>query len=217
MGLENYLRKLRSILPKGVRIVEVGATLPALYGACDHEGHDHSDHHHDLDPHWWHSVDLFRRASGVVADELSKEMPEAKEYFSENAANHRKRMDELEKWIRLQIVGIPKDNRKLATAHAAFEYFCDAYGFDSHPVQGLNREQMPDAVKLAKLIKDLKEQKVPVIFPERESNPKMLKSITRDTGIKLGGELIADGRGVKTYEEMMKANVSAIVSGLKSD
>ena len=42
----------------------------------------------------------------------------------------------------------------------------------------------------------------------------MLHSLTRDTGIKLGGELIADGRGMTSYEEMMRANVKTIVEAL---
>jgi len=121
----------------------------------------------------------------------------------------------LEKWVRRELAGIPKDRRTLVTAHAAFQYFCDAYGFESHSVQGLNREQMPDAVKLAELIANLKKDKVAAIFPEKESNPKMLKSLTRDTGIKLGGELIADGRGMTSYEDMMRRNVETIVAALK--
>ncbi|MFN7342846.1 MAG: metal ABC transporter substrate-binding protein, partial [bacterium] len=68
MGLEGYLPKLRSILAADVRIVEVGATLPALHGACEHEEHA-NEHQHELDPHWWHSVDLFRRATSLIAVE----------------------------------------------------------------------------------------------------------------------------------------------------
>jgi zinc/manganese transport system substrate-binding protein len=213
MGLENYLPELKAVLGDKVRIVEVGATLPALHGACDHEGHNH-DHALELDPHWWHSVDLFRRAAGVVAEELSKELPEARDDFEANLVAYRTKLDALEKWVKREVIRIPKDRRKLATAHAAFQYFCDEYGFESFSVQGMNREQMPDAVRLATLIGDLKEQKVAAIFPERESNPKMLKSLTRDTGIKLGGELIADGRGVSSYEAMMRGNVATIVASL---
>jgi len=216
MGLESYLPKLRAVLDGRARIVEVGKTLPALHGSCDREVHNHDPGDDDeLDPHWWHSVDLFRRAVGVVADELTKASPEDAAIFAANAATYRTELDTLEKWVRREIVRIPKDRRTLVTAHAAFQYFCEAYGFGSHSVQGLNREQMPDAVKLAALIADLKKDKVATIFPERESNPKMLKSLTRDTGIKLGGELIADGRGVTSYEEMMRANVEAIVEALK--
>jgi zinc/manganese transport system substrate-binding protein len=215
MGMENYLPELKAVLGGKAKIVEVGATLPALHGACDHEGHDHDhDHDHELDPHWWHSVDHFRRAAGVVAEEFSKLRPDESETFAKNAAAYRTKLDALEKWVKREVVSIPKDRRKLATAHAAFQYFCEAYGFESFSVQGINREQMPDAVTLAKLVSTLKEEKVTAIFPEKESNPKMLQSLTRDNGIKLGRELIADGRGMTSYEEMMKANVTAIVESL---
>ncbi len=216
MGMENYLPKLKAVLGNKARIVEVGATLPALHGACDHEGEEgHEGHAHELDPHWWHSVDLFRRAVGVVSDELSAASPGNAEFFAANARTYRSELDDLEKWIKRELVGIPKERRQLATAHAAFQYFCKAYGFQSHSIQGLNREQMPDAVKLAGLIAELKKEKVPAIFPERESNPKMLQSLTKDTGIKLGGTLVADGRGMDSYVRMMRANVTAIVEALR--
>ena len=76
---------------------------------------------------------------------------------------------------------------------------------------------MPDAARFAELIETLKKERVIAIFPERESNPKILQSLTRDTGIKLGGELIADGRGVSSYEEMIRANVTTIVTALSGD
>jgi zinc/manganese transport system substrate-binding protein len=213
MGLEGYLPKLKGILAGKARIVEVGGTLPALHGACVHEGHEH-DHDHEMDPHWWHSVDLFRRAAGVVADELSAASPENKAVFEANAQAYRTKLDELEKWVKREVIRIPRDRRKLATAHAAFQYFCEAYGFEAYPVQGLNRERMPDAAKLAELIATLKKERVAAIFPEKESNPKMLESLTRDSGIQLGGELVADGRGMTSYEEMVRSNVTAIVAAL---
>lgn len=217
MGLETYLPKLGAILAGKARIVSVGDTLPALHGACDHEGHDHDHAAHEVDPHWWHSVDLFRRAAGIVADELSEANPANREVFQENAKAYRLKLDGLEKWIRREVIRIPRERRKLATAHAAFQYFCEAYGFESYSIQGINREQMPDAVKLAALIATLKNEKVAAIFPEKESNPKMLLSLTKDTGIRLGGKLVADGRGSTSYEEMMRGNVSSIVAALSGE
>lgn len=215
MGLENYLSKLKAVLGESAEVVEVGATLPPLYGACDQDDHQGHDHGHELDPHWWHSVDLFRRAADIVSRELSKAAPENREFFDENAKAYRAELDGLEKWVRREVVNIPKQRRQLATSHAAFQYFCEAYGFESYSIQGLNREQMPDAVKLANLIAVLKSKNVAAIFPEKESNPKMLLSLTRDTGIKLGGTLIADGRGMKSYEEMMRMNVQTIIEALR--
>ncbi len=214
MGLEGYLPKLKAIVGTRAKIIEVGATLPALEGECDHEGHDHHDHAHGLDPHWWHSIDLFNRATLVVAGALTEALPSAEADFTKNATAYRGKLEDLERWTKKEIVKIPKDRRHLATAHAAFNYFCKDYGFTAHPVQGINREQMPDSKKMAALIATLKKENVGAIFPEKESNPKILQTLTNDTGIKLGDPLIADGTGVSSYEEMMKQNVSAIVKAL---
>ncbi|WAC18014.1 metal ABC transporter substrate-binding protein [Luteolibacter sp. SL250] len=218
MGLEGYLPKLKTIVGGKATVVEVGATLPALEGECDHDhdGHDH-DHKHGLDPHWWHSIDLFRRATNVVADSLSTADPAGAEDFRKNAAAYRGKLDELERWTKKEVARVPRERRHLATAHAAFNYFCKDFGFTAHPVQGINREQMPGPKELSKLISDLKEHQVAAIFPEKESNPKILQTLTKDTGIKLAGPLIADGTGVASYEEMVKHNVTVIVTALKPE
>jgi len=212
MGLEGYLPKLRAVVAGKGTIVEVGATLPALANAC--EDHEHHDHEHAVDPHWWHSIALFSRATSVVTESLATASPDHAEEFRKNGEAYRAQLAELEKWTRKQIVVIPRENRHLATAHAAFNYFCKDFGFIPHPIQGLNREQMPGPVELAKLVAELKSNHVMAIFPERESNPKILQSLTADTNIKLGEPLIADGTGGKTYEEMVRHNVTAIVNGL---
>lgn len=217
MGLEGYLPKLKAIIAGRAEVIEVGATLPALEGACDHEGHDHAHahaHEHELDPHWWHSIDLFRRATGIVTEAMAAAAPDDAGLFRRNAASYRKQLDELEKWTRREIAKVPRDRRHLATAHAAFNYFCKEWGFTPHPVQGLNREQMPDPKELAALVVDLKKNRVAVIFPERESNPKILGVLTADTGIRLGEPLVADGTGGTGYDAMYRHNVEAIVRGL---
>lgn len=215
MGMESYLGSLRGVLGDKAEIVEIGKDLPSIEGACeeDHAGHDH-EHHHETDPHWWHSIDLFRRATTITAAAFSKKDPAGAGVYEKNAAAYRAQLDDLERWTRREISKIPKSKRHLATAHAAFGYFCKDYGFEPMPVQGLNREQMPDAVKLASILKELKEHEVGAIFPEKESNPKILQALTGDTGIKLGTPLIADGSTAESYLAMMRQNVQAIVKGL---
>lgn len=215
MGLEGYLAKLKAIVANKAVLIEVGATLPALEGACEHEDHHHGhDHEHEIDPHWWHSIDLFRRATGIVTEALATASPEHADVFRKNSEIYRKQLDDLERWTKREISKIPRDKRHLATAHAAFNYFCKDFGFTAHPVQGLNREQMPDPKELATLVATLKKEQVTAIFPEKESNPKILQTLTNDTGIRLGNPLIADGTGVKSYQEMVRHNVAAIVKGL---
>lgn len=212
VGLEADLKTLATLLPAETRIVEVGNHLPTIEGGCDDCDHHH---HHAQDPHWWHSVDLVRRAVGIVEKELAMLDPEAATAFSTRATAYRKRLDALETWVRKEVARVPRERRVLATAHAAFGYFCKEHGFEAFAVQGVNREQMPDAATLAKLIGNLRERGVPVIFPESTSNPKTLDAITADTGIRLGDVLHADATGAPSYEAMMRHNVGAIVKGLR--
>jgi zinc/manganese transport system substrate-binding protein len=213
MGLEGYLPKLKAIIGNRATLLEVGATLPAIEGKCDHEGHDHA-HEYEVDPHWWQSVDLFRRAVGIVTEALVTASPENADAFRKNAETYRTELDALERWAKKEISKIPRDKRHLATAHAAFNYFCKEFGFTAHPVQGINREQMPGPGELAALVAELKKNEVAAIFPEKESNPKILQTLTHDTGIRLGDPLIADGTGGLGYVAMVRHNVEAIVKGL---
>jgi zinc/manganese transport system substrate-binding protein len=217
MGLESYLPSLKSIIDHEAKIIEVGATIPSIEGSCDHcehEDEEEHEHNHNIDPHWWHSIENFRRAVNVVAAELIVAAPAHKDLFEKNAAAYRSELEELDRWTRKEIAKIPKASRQLATAHDAFGYFCKDYGFTAFPVQGINREQHPNTAELGELIDDLKKHQVAAIFPEKESNPKILSTITKDTGIKLAHSLIADGTTVDTYAEMVKHNVNAIVEAL---
>jgi zinc/manganese transport system substrate-binding protein len=214
-GLESYLPSLKNIIGNSAKVIEVGATLPSIEGACNHEHHNHDDEHeHSIDPHWWHSIENFRRATTVVANELSTASPTQRTYFEKNATAYRAKLEELDRWARKEIAKIPKEKRQLATAHDAFGYFCKDYQFTAIPVQGINREQAPGTAALAALMKELKDHRVTAIFPEKESNPKILAALTKDTGIALAEPLIADGTNIDTYEEMIRHNISTIVKSL---
>lgn len=212
MGLEGYLPKLEAVIADKAKLIEVGKTLPTLNGICQQAGHEHSQ---EIDPHWWHSIHLFQRALGIVTEALISASPPQAADFRRNSEIYRKQLDNLQLWSKREIAKIPRDKRHLATAHAAFNYFCKDFAFVAHPVQGLNHEQMPDPARLARLIADLKNDRVAAIFPEKESNPKILKTLTNDTGIQLGDPLIADGTGGTSYVAMYRHNVAAIVKALR--
>ncbi len=213
-GLESYLPTLRSIVEPAAEVIEVGASLPSIESNCVacHPGESHA---HVIDPHWWHSVDAFRRATSEVARYFSEIDPAGAAEFRANALAYRAKLAPLESWVRRQVARVPAERRVLATSHAAFGYFCAEFGFEAIPVQGLNREQMPDPKTLARLIATLREKQVEVIFPEDISNPRTLQAITRDTGIRLGDPLIADGSTADSYEAMIRHNVGTICKALR--
>ena len=65
-----------------------------------------------------------------------------------------------------------------------------------------------------KTVNTLRQERIPVVFPEVNANPKVLAQIARQSGAKVGKPLIADG-AVISYQKMVMANVNSIVAGLK--
>ena len=218
-GMEPYLGKLPDNLTKGQSIIEVGKTIPSLtiteenglFICCPH----HSEG--SVDPHWWHSVKAMQRATGIVADAFAKADPSNAKAYKDQASAYSKGLGELAKWARKEVARIPRKDRKLATAHAAYTYFCQEFGFQSMPVQGLSKDDEPGTQYLADIITDLKDHGIRAVFPEAQANPKVLKEMVRGTGAKIGGKLFADYTGDKentTYEAMFRHNVKTIVAGL---
>jgi zinc/manganese transport system substrate-binding protein len=217
--LESFLDKLKDSVGSGIKIVEVGRPIPSLKISAGSEVFMCCPAHAagGIDPHWWHSAENMQRAARVVADEFSEVDPANKAAYKDNAAAAAARFGELKTWATQQISLIPKADRKLVTSHTAFGYFCKEYGFKAVPLLGLGRESEVSPQYVTDAIKIIRDNKIRAVFPEDQANPKVLKEITRDTGAKIGGELIADGTSANahTFETMLKHNVTAIVSALK--
>ncbi|MBT8045461.1 MAG: zinc ABC transporter substrate-binding protein [Verrucomicrobiae bacterium] len=213
-NLETYLDKLRSTLGSSAKVVEVGRSIPSQkisgrdsqYVCCPQHARG------AIDPHWWHRVSNMQKAARVIAKEYAKADPANAAAYKANAAAYSKRLAALHAWIKREVSRIPRQNRTLSTAHAAFGYFCKEYGFKSLPVKGITAQQKTSASYQAQAITELRKNGVKAIFPEERANPKELKIIAREAGVAIGGTLVADGSS--SYEKMMRDNVSKIVSAL---
>ena len=222
LGFEGYLERLRGTLARsGVRVVAGGDVVTPIEGGCAdhaHSDHDHHHHHGAADPHWWHSISNTQAVARQVRDAVVEADPDGREVYEANAKALDGRLEELAKWVRLQIAVLPKSSRVLVTSHDALGYFAKDHGFEILAVQGISTADQPSSQKIRVLIEDIKKRQVKAIFAESIENPKVLEQITAETGARLGGVLYADGLGngdAGTYEGMMRENVTAIVEALK--
>jgi zinc/manganese transport system substrate-binding protein len=219
-NLESYLGKLRDSVGAGVEVVEVGKLVPSVlmeagevFVCCP--AHAKSS----IDPHWWHSADAMARAARVVGDKLAEVDAANEGAFKAGAKAAAGRFAALKAWAKKELTQIPRADRKLVTAHAAFGYFCKEYGFKSIPVLGLGRSDDASPQYLAQSIEVIREHKIRAVFPEDQANPKVLSEMTRGTGAVVGGVLVADGTAPQahTFEAMLRHNVGVIVAALKSN
>jgi len=213
-NLETYLGKLSNTLGSKSKVIEVGRTIPSQkisgrdshYVCCP----DHA--YGAIDPHWWHRVSNMQKAARVIAKEFALADPANASAYKANAAAYSERLATLHTWIKREVSRIPRKNRILSTAHAAFGYFCKEYGFQSLPIKGLTAHQKTSASYQAQAIRELGKHGVKAIFPEQRANPKSLQIIAKEAGVKIGGTLVADG--APSYEKMMRENVTRIVAAL---
>lgn len=230
MGFEPYLPKLRRSVGDQTELVIVGdAIKPLMVDAAeeDHSGHDHSHGHSHgdagadgkiADPHWWHSVANAKVATNVIRDALIEADPDNKSVYQANAKAYLAMLDDLAKWVKIEVAKLPRDRRILVTSHDALGYFARDNGFEVRTVQGISTRDQPSSKAVRDLIDTIKADQVKAIFAENIENPKILAEITRETGANIGGTIYADGLGADeaaTYETMMRHNVSTIVGALQ--
>jgi zinc/manganese transport system substrate-binding protein len=216
--MENYLNKLQEATGGKADLLKVGDHFSSLKLKPE-EGENGTDKSGMIeDPHWWHSVANVKQATKIIRDELIKLDPADKTDFEKNANAYLAELDDLDKWIKRKVAELPRDKRKLVTSHDAFQYFARDYSFKVEAIEGVNTDTEASNRHVSELIDDIKRQDVKAIFLESTLNPKVTTQITRETGVKIGGTLYADGLGpgeANTYEGMMKHNVSTIVDSLK--
>ena len=206
-GLENYLGKLGDSLGATANIIEVGKTIPSLKSPTG-----------SLDPHWFHSPDSMKRAARVLADTFSEADPANAATYKANSLAAGKHIDEIKSWAQRQLSQIPKSERVLVSAHAAFAYFCKDFGFKAIPILGLQAQDEVSPKEMMEAIPAIRASHVRAVFPEEQANPKLLSEIARETGVKFGTPLNADGNGLgagSTFEGVIRQNVESIVKALK--
>lgn len=177
------------------------------------------------DPHVWFDVALWSRCTEVVAEGLSSARPALREEFGRRSVKLREELEELDRWVRSRVSEIPPERRVLVTSHDAFNYFGRAYGFRVVALQGVSTVTEAGLADVTQLVDFIRSQKVPAVFVESSVPHATIERISRDAGVRIGGELFSDAVGTAgeleegddlgTYRGMIRHNIRRIVGGLK--
>jgi zinc/manganese transport system substrate-binding protein len=117
------------------------------------------------------------------------------------------------------VAQIPPERRKVISAHEAFDYFEAAYGIAFIAPQGVSTDSEPSARDVAATITQIRQAKIPAIFLENISDPRLIRQIAAETGARIGGTLysdsLSDEKGdAPTYIDMVRHNIKALTSAL---
>jgi zinc/manganese transport system substrate-binding protein len=180
-------------------------------------GHGHGG----ADPHAWQSVANAKVYVANIRDALIAADPASKAAYEANATAYLGKLDALDADVKAAVAAIPADRRKIISTHDAFSYFQQAYGVEFIAPQGVSTEAEPSARDVARIITQVKKQKIPAVFLENIADPRLMERIAQESGARVGGKLysdaLTDAKGdAPTYLDMMRHNIKQISAALMS-
>jgi len=215
LGLEGFMPRL--IKASGTRAVVVVATRGIMPRQMAHGEHDRAA----IDPHAWQSVANAKIYVADIRDALATADPAGKAVYDANAAAYIARLDALESEVRDIVAKIPPERRRIISTHDAFGYFSQAYGLDFIAPQGVSTEAEVSARDVAKIISQVRKEKIPAVFLENVSDSRLVQRISEETGARIGGTLYSDAltdeKGeAPTYIDMVRHNIRTLSAALTS-
>jgi zinc/manganese transport system substrate-binding protein len=207
LGLEGWLpRLLQAAGGKALMVTATRGITPLRLGS-------------DADPHAWQSVANARIYVANIRDALAATDPADADYFRKHAEDYLAKLDVLDREVRQAIMRIPENRRKVISTHDAFGYFASAYGIRFIAPLGVSTESDASARDIAGIIEQIRAEKIPAVFLERISDPRLMRRLSAETGAKVGGTLYSDSltdeKGeAPTYIDMVRHNIRALTSAL---
>ncbi len=171
------------------------------------------------DPHAWMDASNAIIYAENITKAAKKLLPKEAEYFDGKFENYKKELESTDAYILKRVSEIPKEHRVLITSHDAFQYYGKKYGIRLESTMGTSTDADVQTSDMNSVYSLIKKTGVPAIFIESTVNPKLIKQISKDLGVKIGGKLYADSIGEKggpadSYIKMMRNNTDVIVDAL---
>jgi zinc/manganese transport system substrate-binding protein len=207
LGFEGWLPRLvKSAGGKATVVTVTAGIAPLRFGS-------------EADPHAWQSVANAKIYVANIRDALAAAAPADAEGFKARAAVYLADLDALVREVREGIAKIPEGRRKVISTHNAFGYFAAAYGVEFIAPVGVSTESEASARDIAKIITQIRTARIPAVFLENITDPRLMGRISAETGARVGGTLYSDSlTGEKgdapTYIDMVRHNIKALTSAL---
>jgi len=210
LGLEGWLPRLvQSSGGKAEIVTATKGITPRSIGAA-------------ADPHAWQSVANAKIYVANIRDALAAADPANAGIYRAHAEAYLAQLDALDREVRDAVARIPPAHRKVISTHDAFGYFAAAYGIAFIAPLGVSTESEASARDIAGIITQIKTMRIPAVFLENISDPRLIRRISAETGAGIGGTLYSDSLtgengAAPTYIELVRHNIKALTSALANE
>jgi zinc/manganese transport system substrate-binding protein len=225
LGFEGWMNRLIKNSKTKAKVVTVSEGIKTIkteeeVESGKNKNHKHNHHHDEVDPHAWQSVENVKIYVNNIAKAFSESDPSNASLYDANAKKYAEQLTLLNTEIEQSLKSIPFEKRKIITSHDAFGYFASRYKVEFIALQGLSTQSEATAKDVARIIQQIKKEKISAVFLENLSDSRLIKQIADETGAKIGGSLYSDSLSLTpepagTYLAMMRHNTKQIVDALK--
>jgi manganese/zinc/iron transport system substrate-binding protein len=187
----------------------------------------HDDYADKFDPHVWMTPPLWAMVVENVRDAMTQADPEGADLYAANALAYQDDLAALAAYATTTLDQVPTEQRVLLTAHDAFGYFGDAYGFEVMGIQGISTQSEAGLNRISELVNMLVDRKISAVFVESSVSDRNMRALIEGAAAKghtvnIGGELYSDAMGADgsyegTYIGMLDHNVTTIARALGAD
>lgn len=219
--LEAQMESFFADIARNKPVVPVADSLPqtALLEHEDYEGR--------FDPHVWMDPTLWSQVVDRVRDTLTDARPEAAEAFAANAGAFKAELSDLDIYSKKVLSKLTPQQRVLVTAHDAFGYFGEAYGFEVTGIQGISTQSEAGLNRISDLVDMLVDRDIRAVFVETSVSDRNMRALiegaaARGHDVRIGGALFSDAMGAEgtyegTYLGMIDHNVTTLARALGAD
>jgi zinc/manganese transport system substrate-binding protein len=221
LKFEGWIDRLVKSSGTGAETIEAAKGVKPLKGEEEGHGDGHDHGHGGSDPHAWQSIGNAKIYVANIRDALIAADEAGKATYQANAASYLKRLDEVEAEVKGLVAKIPPERRRIITSHDAFGYFEEAYGIDVVAPQGVSTESEASAKDVARIIQQIKRERIAAVFVENVSDARLMERIAKETGATIGSRVYSDALSepngpAGTYIDMMRHNIRAFSAALSS-
>lgn len=222
LGYEPWvLRLLQSARFKGQHtVVSAGVSPLKAGGGAAPNAHGHQHGHGANDPHAWQDVARVKRYTQNIASGLCTADRTGCPVYQRNEQAYQAELDALDREIRAAWSAVPPAQRQVITSHDAFAYYGQAYGVRFLAAQGSNTGSNASVQNVAKLVRQIKAERIQALFVENISDPRLVEQIARETGTRPAGTLFSDSLTAAdgpapSYLALMRHNTHALVKAVQ--
>jgi zinc transport system substrate-binding protein len=181
----------------------------------DHEGPAEEGGSSGLDPHFWLDPIRYAAVGTAIGGRLAAADPAHAAAYRQRAETFAQKLAVLDRDFDAGLAHCRSTD--LVTAHAAFAYLAQRYGFTQRSVTGLSPEAEPDAANLRSLIRFIRSSGATTVYAEPLVSPRLADTVAHETGVRVAVldpvEGITKHSAASDYFGIMRANLATLQKG----